>query len=83
VYFATGKGAIAVLMYTMKQSALESLLGAGAILGPIPAVIFGGSPIPIEGLQLFIPPNAFSLFNELVLSGQITVVPIDPNKMIE
>jgi RHS repeat-associated protein len=59
------------LQYTISNSAMDTLRSQGATVTPIPA----GKTTTFEGMQFVIPPSAFSTFNALQSSGQISVTP--------
>jgi RHS repeat-associated protein len=61
-----------VLRYSIRAPAFNQLLGQGAYLQPIPQGGFREAP---PGQELFIPPSAFPLFNQLRWSGEIFVTP--------
>ena len=73
VYFASlhGRG-VAILKYSLTAVALGGLLGAGAMLGPVPR----GAVIGVlGGRQLVIHPARFRRFNALRCAGSIVVLP--------
>jgi RHS repeat-associated protein len=61
-----------VIQYTMGLSAVQTLVGQGATLGPIPQL---GAPSTLPGQQFVVPSTAFSTFNTLRTNGQIVVSP--------
>jgi len=71
-YFALRRGEGAILKFDFSAEAASSLSAKGAVLRPIPA---GGMPGGFPGMELFIPPEAFGLFNDLRAGGQIVVTP--------
>jgi RHS repeat-associated protein len=71
-YFGSLHAPFAVLQYSLTSRAVATLAAAGAVLRPIPR---GAAPGPFNGLEFFIPPSAFAIFNTLRQGGQITVLP--------
>ncbi len=65
-------GKAAVLQYTMSGKAVYALTASGAQFRPIPG---GGSYTP--GMEYYIPPALFPLFNSLRQVGEINVGPPD------
>jgi uncharacterized protein RhaS with RHS repeats len=61
-----------VIQYTMGLSAVQTLVGESATLGPIPQL---GTPGNLPGQQFVVPSIAFSTFNTLRKNGQIVVSP--------
>jgi hypothetical protein len=58
-----------VVPIRMRRSTTAALMEAGARIGPIP----GGRFPVFEGLEFFIPPSVFGLFDEFRRGGQIRV----------
>jgi hypothetical protein len=66
-YFAARRPGSAILTVRMRTSAYEQLVGAGSLLAPIP-----GGPRPVfAGVQFYIPPAAFSVFDLNRAAGNI------------
>jgi hypothetical protein len=67
------RGPAAIIAYEVTSEALERLRDAGAIDRPIPR---GPRSPRFLGDELFIPPEAFPAYNQLVATGEIRAVPV-------
>lgn len=65
-------GGAVIVAYDVSDEALRQLLAGGAVLRPIP--VSQCSP-NFAGDELFVPPSAFALFDELVRGRAITLSP--------
>jgi hypothetical protein len=70
-FFAIRLGRGRVITYDFTTDALEGLIDSGCVLRPIP---MGPASPNFEGSELFVPPELFPLFNELLSGGGISVV---------
>lgn len=61
-----------VLQYQISNQALQGLQGAGATIGPVPGGPSRYTSFP--GDQLFVPVNAYPVFNGFLSSGGIKLV---------
>ena len=76
LYFASRSGSsYGVMGYAISGKAYGALSAAGAVERPVPA---GGiqQAGQIPGNELYIPPSAFPVFNEMMGAGEITPVPV-------
>lgn len=71
LHITSGTGST-VIQYTMDLSAVQTLVGESATLGPIRQL---GAPGNLRGQQFVVPSIAFSTFNTLIKNGQIVVSP--------
>jgi hypothetical protein len=71
-FFAARRGIGAVIVMEIEEADVEALLLVGALLRPI--VVTGRSP-DFEGEELWVPPGAFGVFNQLLTRGRVNVHP--------
>lgn len=71
IFFALRRAPGGVLEYRLAPNAVEQLQAAGAMCRPIPP----GKAIRFLGNELYIPPEAFAVLNQLRVVGVIVVVP--------
>jgi hypothetical protein len=70
-FFAARRGKGTVLQFTISKYAQDVLKQAGAVRQPIPA----GKATNFLGEELFVKPEHFSAFNDLIKSGDIIITP--------
>lgn len=69
-FFAARRGRGAIIVVDVEEVAVETLVAARAQMRPIPVTI--RSPL-FRGTEMWIPPDVFHQFNQLRLSGSISV----------
>lgn len=68
-FFAARRWEGSVVVFDLSEESLRQLVKAGAERRPIP----GGKPPYFEGDEIWVPAEAFALFNQLVEGGEIRV----------
>lgn len=72
-FFALRRGVGAVIEYALSAGAMKELQLSGVAPRPIPR---GLKSPRFQGDELYVPPDAFALFDRLRRSGEITVRPV-------
>jgi hypothetical protein len=68
-FFAVRRWEGTVIRFELSDAAVAELATAASVLAPVP----GGNPPYFEGEELYVPPEAFGLFNKLRAGGEIVV----------
>jgi len=74
VYFGSRRSRFTVLQYDIQVEALKRLREAGSVLRPIAQ---GQRNTLFAGDEILVPPSAFEIFNSLIETGEVRIIPAD------